>query len=164
MEGCASGEVRGVLDDPAVCAVRSELLGKLAIAEGEMERCWGEQFCVRAGLAVSDFRNFTYWDCYRHLVDNELHSLRRPLRLGRRQSVAFVGAGPLPLSAVLMNARTLLKMTCIDLDPRACSWGTRCAARQALPASTSSAHAVRTTTTATAPSSSSPAWCRTRGG
>jgi hypothetical protein len=121
MEGCPPGEVKDVLDDPAVRAIRGELVAKLAIAEGEMERCWGELFCARAHMPVADFRDFIYWDCYRHLVENELRTLPHRLRPATGQSIAFVGAGPLPLSAIIMQARTGLRMTCIDVDPRACS-------------------------------------------
>jgi hypothetical protein len=119
MEGCTPGEMKSVLEDPDVCAVRNRLVAKLAIAEGEMERCWGEQFCARDSLTIGNFGDFIYWDCYRHLVENELRGLRR-LGVGGRQGIAFVGAGPLPLSAVIMHARTGLRITCIDLDPQAC--------------------------------------------
>jgi hypothetical protein len=112
--------VQAVLDHPDVRAVRRALLAKLAVAEGEMERCWGEMFCARASLAVADLADFVYWDCYRHLVGSELRSLPPDLALSRGRSVAFVGAGPLPLSAILLNVRSGLKVTCIDRNLEAC--------------------------------------------
>src|SRR5262249_10302472 len=132
MDGCPPGGARAVLDDPDVQAIRGGLVAALAVAEGEMERFWGEELCSRADLSVSDFRDFAYWDCYRNLSENELRSLPRRPRLGQGvgekvseglgegQSIAFVGAGPLPLSAIIMHARANLRITCIDRNPRAC--------------------------------------------
>jgi nicotianamine synthase-like protein len=121
LEGCPLDEVKDVLDDPSVRIVRRDLIEKMALAEGEMERGWGESFCARESLAPADFRDFIYWDCYRHLVGAELGSLPPGLNLGRGQTIAFVGAGPLPLSAIIMNRSTGRKVTCIDRDPRACN-------------------------------------------
>ncbi len=121
LEGCPPDDVTDVLDDPGVCAIRGELIERLAVAEGEMERCWGEMLCARARLAAADFEDFIYWDCYRHLVGAELGNLPPGLDLGKGQSIAFVGAGPLPLSAIIMHLSTGSKVTCIDRDPRACS-------------------------------------------
>jgi hypothetical protein len=85
-----------------------------------MERCWGETFCARASLAPADLADFTYWDCYRNLVAAELGALPAGLDLGKGESIAFVGAGPLPLSAILMHLSAGARVTCIDRDPRAC--------------------------------------------
>jgi nicotianamine synthase-like protein len=120
LEGCPPDDVREVLDDPGVRAMRGELIQRLAVAEGEMERCWGEMFCTRARLAAADFEDFIYWDSYRHLVGAELDNLPPGLDLGKGQSIAFVGAGPLPLSAIMVHLSTGRRVTCIDRDPRAC--------------------------------------------
>jgi nicotianamine synthase-like protein len=120
IEGCPPNDVKDVLQDPTVRAVRHDLLRKLAIAECEMERSWGAAFCSRSSLGIDDFSDFVYWDCYRHLVEGELHQLALCGRVGPGQEIAFVGAGPLPLSAFIMRVRTGMKVTCIDIDPRAC--------------------------------------------
>jgi Nicotianamine synthase protein len=119
-EGCPANDVGDVLQDPAVRAARGELLGRLAIAECEMERSWGEKFCSRSSLTVDDFSEFIYWDCYCHLVAGELQHLSLCPKAGAARAIAFVGSGPLPLSAIIMHARTGMKVTCIDVDPRAC--------------------------------------------
>jgi hypothetical protein len=121
LEGCSPADVKDVLDDPGVRAIRGDLIERLAVAEGEMERCWGELLCARASLGAADFADFIYWDCYRHLVGAELGNLPQDLELGEGQSIAFVGAGPLPLSAIIMHLSTGQKVTCIDRDPQACS-------------------------------------------
>ena len=88
LEGCPPDEARDVLDHPGVRAVRGELIERLAIAEGEMERCWGETFRARARLTPGDLADFTYWDCYRNLVAAELAALPAGLDLGRGQPSA----------------------------------------------------------------------------
>jgi len=113
-------EAAAVLADPGLQALRGGLLEKLAVAEGEMERHWGEMLAARAGLAAADLAGFVYWDCYRHLVEGELCCLP-PLRdLRKGQCISFVGAGALPLSAILMHVHTGVEVTCIDADPHAC--------------------------------------------
>jgi hypothetical protein len=121
LEGCALDDVKNVLDDPRVRAIRGDLIERLAVAEGEMERCWGEAFCARDGLEPADFREFIYWDGYCHLVRAELGGLPADLDLDKGQSIAFVGAGPLPLSAIVVHLSTGRKVTCVDRDRRACA-------------------------------------------
>jgi len=121
LEGGPPDAAECVLADPRVRAIRGELVGRLAIAEGEMERCWSETLCARASLEAADLADFIYWDCYRNLVTAELALLPADLGIGEGQSIAFVGAGPLPLSAILMHLSTGRRVTCIDRDPGACS-------------------------------------------
>jgi hypothetical protein len=121
LEGCPPDDARSVLDNPEVRAIRGRLIERLAIAEAEMERCWSEKFCTRAGFAAADLAEFTYWDCYRRLVGAELGSLPARLELGEGESIAFVGAGPLPLSAIVMHLHTGMAVTCIDRDAAACA-------------------------------------------
>jgi hypothetical protein len=121
MAGCSPGEAARVLADHRIAAIRDALVQRLALAEGAMERHWARAFCGRTSLAAPDFGEFVYWECYRHLVEAELTSLAPHLNLGEAESIAFVGAGPLPLSAVIMHLRTELRVTCIDNDAEACS-------------------------------------------
>jgi nicotianamine synthase-like protein len=114
------GEAAAVLADPGLQALRGGLLEKLAVAEGEMERHWSERLSARAGLAAADLAGFVYWDCYRHLVEDELWCLPRLSGLTAGERISFVGAGALPLSAILMHVRTGIEVTCIDTDPHAC--------------------------------------------
>jgi hypothetical protein len=104
----------------------------LAVAEGEMERFWGETFCAPGRLEAAGFEDFIYWNCYRYLVGAELGSLPPGLDLGQGESIAFVGAGPLPLSAIIMHLSTGRRVTCIDRDPRACALACELCRRAAL--------------------------------
>lgn len=107
-----------VLGDPRIGAVRPALLRKLAQAEGEMEKYWATLFCERPALAPDDLRDFIYWDCYERLVGNEIAQMPSGIANG---SAAFVGAGALPLTVIILHLRTGMKVTCIDSDPQACA-------------------------------------------
>jgi hypothetical protein len=121
MEGCGPDDAARVLADPRVAAIRGALVQRLAQAEAAMERHWARAFRRRVSLTAADFREFTYWDCYRHLVKTELRSLRPHLNAAEAESIAFVGAGPLPPSAIILHRRTRLKVTCVDVAAEACS-------------------------------------------
>jgi hypothetical protein len=121
MEGCDSpAEAGRLLASPRIAAIRGALVQRLALAEGAMERHWARAFSRRARLTAADLAAFTYWSCYRGLVEAELGCLRPYLVMGRTESLAFVGAGPLPLSAVIIHVSTGLKVTCVDADAEAC--------------------------------------------
>lgn len=122
MAGCPPGEAARVLADHRIAAIRDALVQRLALAEGAMERHWARSFRQRVRLTAADFGSFTYWDCYCHLVDAELSSLVPHLNLDAAESIAFVGAGPLPLSAIIMHLRTGLRVTCIDVEAEACNF------------------------------------------
>ena len=49
--------------------------------------------------------------------------LKAPPIKADRQTAAFVGAGPLPIGAIMFHRRTGLPVTCIDCDERACTLG-----------------------------------------
>jgi hypothetical protein len=122
MQGCGSpAEAARALAAPSIAAIRTALVRRLALAEGALERHWAGVFSQRDGLTAANFPEFPYWDCYRSLVEAELACLRPYLTLGTAESLAFVGAGPLPLSAVLLHAATKLRVTCVDADSGACS-------------------------------------------
>ena len=122
MQGCDSpAEAARVLATPSITAIRAELVRRLALAEGALERHWAGVFSQRDGLTAANLPEFPYWDCYRSLVEAELACLRPYLALGTAESLAFVGGGPLPLSAVLLHAATKLRVACVDADSGACS-------------------------------------------
>lgn len=113
-------EERAVLGDPRIGAARPGLLRKLAQAEGEMEKYWAALFCERPEFTPADLRDFMYWDCYERLVGNEIAQMPPGIANGDG-SAAFVGAGALPLTAIILHLRTGMKVTCIDSDPQACA-------------------------------------------
>ncbi|MEM8922542.1 MAG: nicotianamine synthase family protein [Actinomycetota bacterium] len=91
-----------------------------ALAEDSMERHYAARLAdaprstadpsVRLRAALSAF---PYGDNYQRLVAAELRAVQ-PLRSGRQ--VAFCGAGPLPLSAIIWHQLTGDDVTLIDVD------------------------------------------------
>ncbi len=86
----------------------------------------------RAGASYSkifdndNIRTFFNFESYARLVDGELKQLGYPQKrvaLRDFESIAFVGAGPLPLSAIMIHQKTGLPVTCIDSDKEAVALG-----------------------------------------
>jgi protein-L-isoaspartate O-methyltransferase len=113
-------EEREILDHPHVQQVRQELLGLLNRSEFEMEQFWADYFNGCENLNEQTLQEFWYWRNYCDLVDVELEELERH-GFGEDSSVVFVGAGPLPLSAIIMHQRTGCRVTCVDVSPEACA-------------------------------------------
>jgi threonine dehydrogenase-like Zn-dependent dehydrogenase len=112
-------EEQEVLNDPRVKAVHKELVGRCAVAEGEMEKYWAAHFNARGTLTNDDFQDFIYWACYDRLVNGEIKAMPQMNDKGEGK-IAFAGAGPLPLTALILHQKTGRRITCIDNDPVAC--------------------------------------------
>lgn len=123
-------EVAAILNTPRIQQIAPGLRRLLGRAEYEME-C----FCASAMMGneggaegrFSSYGNFIYRGNYEALVAAELHAMKwhvkAPPIKPDRESVAFVGAGPLPISAIMFHRRTGLQVTCIDSDEKACRLG-----------------------------------------
>lgn len=123
-------EVAIILNNRQIQRIAPRLRRRLAHAEYEMEH-----FCASAmvggkagvGRGFSSYRNFIYRSNYDALVAAEFDAIKRhteawPIGAGRG-SIAFVGAGPLPISAIMFHQRTGLQVTCVDSDKDACQLG-----------------------------------------
>lgn len=90
-----------------------------AAGEANLERHW-------AMVVVADpsaWVRFPFLEAYRRLVLEEVAAVERH-RAPPPERWAFVGAGPLPLSAVLLERRMPeAEMTYVDRDPEALAWG-----------------------------------------
>ncbi|MEJ0063741.1 MAG: nicotianamine synthase family protein [Alphaproteobacteria bacterium] len=109
-------ETRAILQHDDIAANQSRMWERLSQAESAMELY---DSAVLSGRRLQDFR---YFENYDGLVDAELEQLGRP-RLAKHESIAFVGAGPLPLSAILMHQKTGSRIVCLDNDPEAAALG-----------------------------------------
>lgn len=136
MRRYTAAQIACILNDERVTARRAAMLARLSEAEAAMEFFWAERFTRMPDLRLTDLAEFTYWSHYRRLVGNELRTLAEsraclsimatpsPCRGECKDegsgSVAFVGAGSLPLSAILLHVKTGLRVHCIDIDSNAC--------------------------------------------
>jgi nicotianamine synthase len=110
-----SAEATTMLADPEVQAIRPRLQRLCATGETELEREWAGRITASADPAA-ELGRFPYLENYRLLVDLEWSAVlgasgRRPPR-----RVAFVGAGPLPLSSLLLARDHHVAVDSFDRD------------------------------------------------
>ena len=92
-------------------------------AEGEtqLERDWASRIATAADPGGT-LAGFPYLDNYRRLVRLEVDALGRTARRQVRR-VAFLGSGPLPLSALLLARALAVPVDAVDHDPGAVAAG-----------------------------------------
>lgn len=108
------------LNNASVNAVRPQLLQLLSKAEYEMEMYYSRLLGAEDTLSVEDLSRFIYRENYRELVAQEVRGLRdcadfEGLMRDDRRAI-FVGAGPLPLTAIDLYLQTGKKCVCADND------------------------------------------------
>lgn len=109
-----------VLNHRDIKAIRAPMHALLAKAEGAMEKFWEEEFSKKSEITQDDMQSFWYWQNYQDLVRGEAKHLPQH-SFQKDDSICFVGAGPLPLTAVILHQQTGQKVTCVDNDPGACA-------------------------------------------
>ena len=106
------------LDDAALASTVQALCAR---GETHLESEWAD----RVADVPDRLGGFPYLDNYRQLVAFEHGAMTSWLRR-RPRSVAVVGSGPLPLTAVLLaHLDPALRLTCLDRDPVASRRGER---------------------------------------
>lgn len=65
---------------------------------------------------MSSLKEFLYWKCYESLVEIEEKGLKK-ITNALPRSMVFVGAGPLPLTALLWHSVTKGEVVCLDYNP-----------------------------------------------
>ena len=107
-----------VLETEEIQNLRPELLSYLSRAEFEMETYFAKIFAQMPVIEEKDLDLFWYKQCYQDLVDAEIEQLDT-LDISPDAEIAFVGSGPLPLTAIEYYLQTGNKMTCFDTDAEA---------------------------------------------
>lgn len=103
-------------EDRSKFNVRS-LMERAMEAEGYMERHWAKALAADPNVNNA-MRTFWYWDNYTALTRYELDSLTAAGCLSMDR-VAFIGSGPLPLTAVLVGQATGGEVVLYDRDVEA---------------------------------------------
>jgi Nicotianamine synthase protein len=123
-------EVAAILGTPAIQQVAPSLWRLLSRAECEMEfYCASAMTGGETGAEerFSSYVDFIYRSNYEALVAAELDVMKwhsKPVPINSdSESLAFVGSGPLPISAIMFHLRTGLPVTCVDSDEIACVLG-----------------------------------------
>lgn len=94
------------------CVVLNQLCAR---GEGMMEEYWVEKFLAKKNLSVEDLREFKYFQNYEDLSEWEIGLVKDYLGYLPRR-ILLVGSGSLPLSAILWNLKTGVKVECWDCD------------------------------------------------
>jgi Nicotianamine synthase protein len=133
MKPRGAGEVQAILNTAHIQEIAPSLRRLLGKAEYEMERFSAAAFTGdQPGITdkrYASFDHFIYMKNYDALVESEMKAMgwpkKQPPLDDKTESVAFVGAGPLPISAILLHLRTGHPVTCIDSDEEACKLGSK---------------------------------------
>jgi nicotianamine synthase len=117
-----------VLDHPAVRAVEGSLRARCLEGECELEATWAQRI-AGAAVPAEDLGRFPYAANYRALSAMEFEAVARLAgvpepAVGR---AAFVGSGPLPVTAFLLAGRGV-RVDCIERDAQAADLSRRAAA------------------------------------
>jgi nicotianamine synthase len=112
--------VDAVLGDPRLAARLTDLRVRCAAGEYALERSWARRV-LAAGDPVAELEHFPYLPNYRDLTRIEYHAVVGHAPCAPRRAL-FVGAGPLPLSALLL-ARHGVAVDALDVDPEAVALG-----------------------------------------
>ena len=110
-----------VLKDPGVLAMMQMALSILSRAEFEMEKHFAEIFEATGPMPLSGLNRFWYRANYKALVKLEMDGIKQftPQTMADQRPIAFIGSGPLPLSAIDYYLLTGKSCTCIELDESA---------------------------------------------
>lgn len=114
-----------VLDDPRIRSIAGDLRRLSAVGEAALERSWSMHI-AGSDRPRQELGRFPYADNYRRLVRLELDALAAA-GLPRPRSIAFLGAGPLPLTAFHLAAELDLPVHSVDRDPAAVEAARACA-------------------------------------
>lgn len=86
-------------------------------AEYELEKYWSKKIADQPETVIE----FPYYKHYQKLIKWE-----QKITSNTDQKTLFIGAGPLPLSAILWHKNGKSQIDCIDKDPVACRLGGAC--------------------------------------
>ncbi len=93
----------------------------LSKAEGLMEKYYATQLSRYDTVSLGELIRFMYWENYVTLVREEMNVLQKVMPEYHGKPIAFIGSGPLPLSAILLHIYTKSPVACLDLDSEAVS-------------------------------------------
>jgi nicotianamine synthase len=128
-----SGEdADAILHDPRIRALTAKLRTLCADGEFLLERSWAQRV-IDAVDPDALLASFPYLANYKELTTLEIHTLAAVgLDLSKVGRVCFLGGGPLPLSAMLLNRKLSVPVDVVDLSTEATLLGAEVARRVSL--------------------------------
>jgi nicotianamine synthase len=110
---------RQVLADPKIYRIAAQLRDFCAAGEIELERTWTRRI-IASHDPQRELRKFPYLTNYEQLTRLEHYGLLTLTGYGLRKRMLFVGAGPLPLSSLLLaRQHDFTEIDNLDVDQEA---------------------------------------------
>jgi nicotianamine synthase len=112
-----------VLRDPRIVALTPRLRQLCARGEYLLERSWARRI-IAATDPLAELSAFPYLSNYQQLTRLEIHALAGVgVDLSQIGRICFLGGGPLPLSAILMNWQLSVPVDVVDVSAQAAGLG-----------------------------------------
>jgi len=124
--GDLSAQSGRVLGDARIAARLGDLHELCAQGEYLLEAHWSRRVAA-AGDPTAELTGFPYLDNYRDLTRLEINLLRCfGVEPAQARRICFLGAGPLPLSAICLHQELGVEIDVVDRDPEAVALGEAC--------------------------------------
>lgn len=107
----SEAQTQAVLQAPAIQAIQKDLHRLLSQSEFEVEM----RFARSLMLEGYDIKTFSYSEHYDNMLGAEIAQID-PSRTG---DLVFVGSGPYPISAIMLQEKTKRPVICLDNNPQA---------------------------------------------
>jgi hypothetical protein len=118
-------DVLSILSDPEIGRIQPQLWDILSTVECQNELREAITFCEREALSLDQVLQYSFGGDYERLVGKKIECMLesfpnlRDQITGGHVDFKFVGAGPMPMSAIFMNKMLKCKIECIDRDAKA---------------------------------------------
>jgi hypothetical protein len=123
------GDVLSILSDSKIGQIQPQLWEIMSAVECQNELREARDFCSKEALSMDQVLQYSFGGDYERLVQKEIECMLQsfPKLHKEVESVSFefkfVGAGPMPMSAIYINKILKCKVECIDRDPEAAAAG-----------------------------------------
>ena len=107
------------IDCPNASSVVKDFRKICARSECEMEKYWADHYNNYETLTYQDLESFWYFDNYEVIADKEVNLIKKFVENLESKKLVFVGAGSLPLTALIMHVKHGLNVTLVDYDQQA---------------------------------------------
>lgn len=105
-----------ILNSPGIRPLVGKIRSIAQCAECEMEKYWAARFCKEPNGGINRLKTFWYYEQYRQITLNEYGFIKD---LPNIRHIAFVGSGPLPMTAILLRQLGSYEIDLIDKDLKA---------------------------------------------
>jgi precorrin-6B methylase 2 len=107
-----------IINNPEIATIKQSFKAVFGEVEAQVEKNYLESFKNYKDIKKDLYEYFFYGD-YDSLIDDEIELLKKN-NIDTTKEIALIGAGSIPMTAILLHKRTGAKITCVDMDEKAC--------------------------------------------